>query len=82
MLEEQLETAHHKVEKGREAESELLRVKSQIESMQEDKDADRRRIQELVEEVTKLHLDHKHSLNESASLGAELEIAKTLTSPC
>ncbi|XP_072031647.1 girdin-like isoform X3 [Amphiura filiformis] len=81
MLEEQLDTAHHKVEKGRDAESELLRIKAQLETMQEDKDADRKRIQELVEEVAILQLDHKRSLNESVSLGAELEIAKTLTSP-
>ena len=82
MLEEQLDTAHHKVEKGREAESELLRVKAQLETLQEDKDADRKKIQDLTEEMMMLQLNHKHSLNESASLGAELEIAKTLTSPC
>ncbi|XP_033632076.1 girdin-like isoform X2 [Asterias rubens] len=81
LLEDQLEAAHHKVEKGREAEGDCLRLRAQLEAMEEEKDFDRKKIQELVAEVSKLQLDHKQSLDESASLGVELEKAKSSLSP-
>ena len=69
------------MEKGREAEGECLRLRAQLEAMEDERDLDRTKIQELVAEVSKLQLDHKQSLDESASLGVELEKAKHSLSP-
>ncbi|XP_041468126.1 girdin-like isoform X2 [Lytechinus variegatus] len=76
LLEEQVTTANDKLERGHLAEAECLRLKAQIETLEEERDMDRGRIAELAEEVARLSLDHKQSLNESASLGVELEKAK------
>nr|XP_054757982.1 girdin-like [Lytechinus pictus] len=76
LLEEQVTTANDKLERGHLAEAECLRLKAQMETLEEERDMDRGRIAELAEEVARLSLDHKQSLNESASLGVELEKAK------
>eukprot|EP00057_Strongylocentrotus_purpuratus_P030818 XP_782798.3 PREDICTED: girdin isoform X2 [Strongylocentrotus purpuratus] len=80
LLEEQVTTANDKLERGHLAEAECLRSKAQMETMEEERDMDRGRIAELAEEVARLSSDHKQSLNESASLGVELEKAKLNTS--
>ena len=80
LLEEQLATANEKINRGHVAEAECLRIRAQMETLEEERDQDRARISELAEEVARLGMDHKQSLNESAILGVELEKAK-LNSP-
>ncbi|XP_072171523.1 girdin-like [Diadema setosum] len=80
LLDEQLTAANEKIDRGHLAEAECLKLKAQVETFEEERDVDRAKIAELVEEVSRLSLDHKQSLNESAILGVELEKAKLSTS--
>ncbi|XP_078674195.1 girdin-like isoform X16 [Branchiostoma floridae x Branchiostoma belcheri] len=80
MLEEQVESLRAKKEKWVEVEQENLRIKAQLKEMEERRDEDRRRIQELVDENMALDLDKRQTLNESLTLGRELEDAKTKSS--
>ena len=47
----------------------------------QERDADRQRVQELVEENTRLEWEKKSSLNESANLEEELSKARLQSSP-
>ncbi|XP_033125963.1 girdin-like [Anneissia japonica] len=80
LLQDQVETFQSKGDRIRELEADLLRYKSQIDNLQEQREADNDKLQELIEENARLQMDHRQSLNESASLGHELEMAK-LVSP-
>ncbi|XP_035680671.1 girdin-like isoform X14 [Branchiostoma floridae] len=80
MLEEQMESLRAKKEKWVEVEQENLRIKAQLKEMEERRDEDRRRIQELVDENMALDLDKRQTLNESLTLGRELEDAKSKSS--
>ncbi|XP_071962737.1 uncharacterized protein [Antedon mediterranea] len=80
LLQDQVETFQSKGDRVRDLEADLLRYKSQIDTLQEQRETDNDKLQEMVEENARLQMDHRQSLNESASLGHELEMAK-LVSP-
>ncbi|XP_072895499.1 protein Daple isoform X1 [Hemitrygon akajei] len=73
MLEEQLIIARARCDKLHDLEKENLQLKSKLQDLEMDRDADRKRIEELVEENMVLEIEKKQSMNESAHLGWELE---------
>ncbi|XP_021258940.1 protein Daple isoform X2 [Numida meleagris] len=73
MLEEQLTVARARVDKLHELEKENLQLKSKLHDVELDRDTDRKRIEELLEENMVLEIAQKQSMNESAHLGWELE---------
>ncbi|CAM9975582.1 unnamed protein product [Lampetra planeri] len=78
MLEDQLEVAHSRCDKLHELEKENLQLHSKIHDLEMERDADRTRLEELVEENLTLEMAQKQSMNESAHLGWELEqLSKT-----
>lgn len=81
LLEEQLETAQGKLEHAREVESENISLQEQVKALEGTQDEDRKRMQQLTEEVSSLRLAHNQSISESQSLGLELEQAKNESTP-
>uniref|UniRef100_A0A8D0ULW1 Coiled-coil domain containing 88C n=1 Tax=Sus scrofa TaxID=9823 RepID=A0A8D0ULW1_PIG len=73
MLEEQLTAARARGDKVHELEKENLQLKSKLHDLELDRDADKKRIEELLEENMVLEIAQKQSMNESAHLGWELE---------
>ncbi|XP_039390864.1 protein Daple isoform X2 [Mauremys reevesii] len=73
MLEEQLTVARARGDKLHELEKENLQLKSKLHDVELDRDADKKRIEELLEENMVLEIAQKQSMNESAHLGWELE---------
>ncbi|XP_059816971.1 protein Daple isoform X1 [Hypanus sabinus] len=73
MLEEQLIIARARCDKLHDLEKENLQLKSKLQDLEMDREADRKRIEELVEENMVLEIEKKQSMNESAHLGWELE---------
>ncbi|XP_065607059.1 protein Daple isoform X2 [Cyrtonyx montezumae] len=73
MLEEQLTMARARVDKLHELEKENLQLKSKLHDVELDRDTDKKRIEELLEENMVLEIAQKQSMNESAHLGWELE---------
>ncbi|XP_014380906.1 protein Daple isoform X3 [Alligator sinensis] len=73
MLEEQLAMARARGDKLHELEKENLQLKSKLHDIELDRDADKKRIEELLEENMVLEIAQKQSMNESAHLGWELE---------
>ncbi|XP_007472650.2 protein Daple isoform X1 [Monodelphis domestica] len=73
MLEEQLTAARARGDKVHELEKENLQLKSKLHDMELDRDTDKKRIEELLEENMVLEIAQKQSMNESAHLGWELE---------
>ncbi|XP_015720760.1 protein Daple isoform X3 [Coturnix japonica] len=73
MLEEQLTMARARVDKLHEIEKENLQLKSKLHDVELDRDTDKKRIEELLEENMVLEIAQKQSMNESAHLGWELE---------
>ncbi|XP_025967592.2 protein Daple isoform X2 [Dromaius novaehollandiae] len=73
MLEEQLTVARARGDKLHELEKENLQLKSKLHDVELDRDTDKKRIEELVEENMVLEIAQKQSMNESAHLGWELE---------
>ncbi|XP_057588655.1 protein Daple isoform X2 [Hippopotamus amphibius kiboko] len=73
MLEEQLTAARARGDKVHELEKENLQLKSKLHDLELDRDTDKKRIEELLEENMVLELAQKQSMNESAHLGWELE---------
>ncbi|XP_033622654.1 protein Daple isoform X2 [Fukomys damarensis] len=73
MLEEQLTTARARGDKVHELEKENLQLKSKLHDLELDRDTDKKRIEELLEENMVLEIAQKQSMNESAHLGWELE---------
>ncbi|CAI5764404.1 Hypothetical predicted protein [Podarcis lilfordi] len=73
MLEEQLMIARARGDKLHEAEKENLQLKSKLHDIELDRDTDKKRIEELLEENMVLEIAQKQSMNESAHLGRELE---------
>lgn len=65
MLEEQLATSRRRSEKILELESDIIRYKGDIERMQHDKDSDKAKIKDLMDENAALALSQKNSLSES-----------------
>ncbi|XP_044515930.1 protein Daple [Gracilinanus agilis] len=73
MLEEQLTASRARGDKVHELEKENLQLKSKLHDVELDRDADKKRIEELLEENMVLEIAQKQSMNESAHLGWELE---------
>ncbi|XP_075386728.1 protein Daple isoform X2 [Tenrec ecaudatus] len=73
MLEEQLTAARARGDKVHELEKENLQLKSKLHDLELDRDTDKKRIEELLEENMVLEMAQKQSMNESAHLGWELE---------
>ncbi|XP_063047611.1 girdin-like isoform X3 [Engraulis encrasicolus] len=78
MLEEQLEGNRARSDKLHELEKENLQLKAKIHDMEMERDMDRKRIEELMEENLTLEMAQKQSMDESLHLGWELEqLSKT-----
>ncbi|XP_035461581.1 girdin isoform X3 [Scophthalmus maximus] len=78
MLEEQLDTSRNRSDKLHLLEKENLHLKSKIHDLEMERDFDRRRIEELLEENLVLEMAQKQSMDESMHLGWELEqLSKT-----
>lgn len=73
MLEEQLTGARGRCDKLHELEKENLQLRSKLHDMEIDRDSDKKRLEELLEENMLLEISQKQSMNESAHLGWELE---------
>uniref|UniRef100_A0A671QIJ5 Protein Daple-like n=1 Tax=Sinocyclocheilus anshuiensis TaxID=1608454 RepID=A0A671QIJ5_9TELE len=73
MLEEQLSGARGRCDKLHELEKENLLLHSKLHDMEIDRDSDKKRLEELLEENMLLEISQKQSMNESAHLGWELE---------
>ncbi|XP_026568902.1 protein Daple isoform X2 [Pseudonaja textilis] len=73
MLEEQLMIARARGDKLHEIEKENLQLKSKLHDIELDRDTDKKRIEELLEENMVLEIAQKQSMNESVHLGKELE---------
>ncbi|XP_041927680.1 protein Daple isoform X1 [Alosa sapidissima] len=73
LLEEQLSTARGRCDKLHELEKENLQLRSKLHDMEMDRDTDKKRLEELLEENMLLEISQKQSMNESVHLGWELE---------
>ncbi|XP_052007235.1 girdin isoform X2 [Xyrauchen texanus] len=78
MLEDQLESFRARSDKLHELEKENLQLKNKIHDMEMERDIDRKRMEELLEENLMLEMAQKQSMDESLHLGWELEqLSKT-----
>ncbi|XP_054909553.1 protein Daple isoform X2 [Poeciliopsis prolifica] len=82
LLEEQLAAARGRCDKLHTLEKDNLLLRSKIHDLEMEREAERRRLEELLEENLLLELGQKQSMNESAHLGWELEqLAKNHDGP-
>ncbi|XP_051936107.1 girdin isoform X3 [Hippocampus zosterae] len=78
MLEEQLDASRSRSDKLHLLEKENLQLKSKIHDLEMERDLDRKRMDELMEENLVLEMAQKQSMDESLHLGWELEqLSKT-----
>ncbi|XP_055018784.1 girdin isoform X4 [Boleophthalmus pectinirostris] len=78
MLEEQLDTSRSRADKHHHLEKENLQLKSKLHDLETERDLDRKRMEELLEENLVLEMAQKQSMDESLHLGWELEqLSKT-----
>ncbi|KAA0717518.1 Girdin Akt phosphorylation enhancer [Triplophysa tibetana] len=78
MLEDQLESSRARSDKLHELEKENLQLKNKIHEIEMERDIDRKRMEELLEENLTLEMAQKQSMDESLHLGWELEqLSKT-----
>uniref|UniRef100_A0A3B4V5M8 Coiled-coil domain containing 88A n=1 Tax=Seriola dumerili TaxID=41447 RepID=A0A3B4V5M8_SERDU len=78
MLEEQLDASRTRSDKLHLLEKENLQLKSKIHDLEMERDMDRKRMEELLEENLVLEMAQKQSMDESLHLGWELEqLSKT-----
>ncbi|KAH1173744.1 hypothetical protein KIL84_017583 [Mauremys mutica] len=73
MLEDQLEGTRARSDKLHELEKENLQLKAKLHDMEMERDMDRKKIEELMEENMALEMAQKQSMDESLHLGWELE---------
>ncbi|XP_057715313.1 protein Daple isoform X2 [Corythoichthys intestinalis] len=73
LLEEQLSVSRGRCEKVHAMEKDNLLLRAKIHDLEMERDNERRRLEELVEENMLLEIGQKQSMNESAHLGWELE---------
>ncbi|KAM8737173.1 protein Daple isoform 1-T1 [Acanthopagrus schlegelii] len=73
LLEEQLSASRGRCEKMHTLEKDNLLLRAKIHDLEMERDNERRRVEELVEENMLLEIGQKQSMNESAHLGWELE---------
>ncbi|XP_046341956.1 girdin-like isoform X2 [Haliotis rufescens] len=76
VLEDQLASSHKRVETVRELENELLKFRELTQEMTAERDGDREKIQQLTEDILRLEMDKRNSMNESANLEQELQDAR------
>ncbi|XP_056423771.1 girdin isoform X2 [Hyla sarda] len=82
MLEDQLEGARTRSDKLHELEKENIQMKARFHDLEMERDMDRKRIEELMEENMTLEMAQKQSMDESLHLGWELEqLSKTSDLP-
>ncbi|XP_073409989.1 girdin isoform X2 [Dendrobates tinctorius] len=82
MLEDQLEGARGRSDKLHELEKENIQMKARFHDLEMERDLDRKRIEELMEENMSLEMAQKQSMDESLHLGWELEqLSKTSDIP-
>ncbi|KAM3932249.1 girdin isoform 2-T2 [Leptodactylus fuscus] len=82
MLEDQLEGARSRSDKLHELEKENIQLKARFHDLEMERDMDRKRIEELMEENMTLEMAQKQSMDESLHLGWELEqLSKTSDLP-
>ncbi|XP_040207601.1 girdin isoform X2 [Rana temporaria] len=82
MLEDQLDGSRGRSDKLHELEKENIQFKAKIHDMEMERDIDRKRIEELMEENMSLEMAQKQSMDESLHLGWELEqLSKTSDLP-
>ncbi|XP_071336208.1 girdin isoform X2 [Trachinotus anak] len=78
MLEEQLDASRTRSDKLHLLEKENLQLKSKVHDLEMERDLDRKRMEELLEENLVLEMAQKQSMDESLHLGWELEqLSKT-----
>ncbi|XP_034093581.1 LOW QUALITY PROTEIN: girdin-like [Gymnodraco acuticeps] len=78
MLEEQLDASRQRSDKLHLLEKESLQLNSKIHDLEMERDMDRKRMEELLEENLVLEMAQKQSMDESLHLGWELEqLSKT-----
>uniref|UniRef100_A0A8C2BPT4 Coiled-coil domain containing 88A n=2 Tax=Cyprinus carpio TaxID=7962 RepID=A0A8C2BPT4_CYPCA len=78
MLEDQLESYRARSDKHHELEKENLLLQNKIHDLETERDVDRKRMEELLEENLTLEMAQKQSMDESLHLGWELEqLSKT-----
>ncbi|GIY31354.1 protein Daple [Caerostris darwini] len=77
MLEEQLEASRKRAEQVVELEAEILKYCSQINELNIERDSDKEKIQQLLEENAQLHIERKASMEELVQLQSELSQAFT-----
>ncbi|XP_031730989.1 girdin isoform X1 [Anarrhichthys ocellatus] len=78
MLEEQLDASRTRSDKLHLLEKESLQLKSKMHDLEMERDMDRKRMEELMEENLVLEMAQKQSMDESVHLGWELEqLSKT-----
>uniref|UniRef100_A0A8C9YLT6 Coiled-coil domain containing 88A n=1 Tax=Sander lucioperca TaxID=283035 RepID=A0A8C9YLT6_SANLU len=78
MLEEQLDASRTRSDKLHLLEKESLQLKSKLHDLEMERDMDRKRMEELLEENLVLEMAQKQSMDESLHLGWELEqLSKT-----
>ncbi|KAM6912936.1 protein Daple [Xenentodon cancila] len=73
LLEEQLSASRGRCDKLHTLEKDNLLLRAKIHDLEMERDNERRRLEELVEENMLLEISQKQSMNESAHLGWELE---------
>ncbi|KAM9777317.1 protein Daple [Neosynchiropus ocellatus] len=73
LLEEQLSASRGRCDKLHTLEKDNLLLRAKIQDLEMERDSERQRLEELVEENMLLEIGHKQSMNESAHLGWELE---------
>ncbi|XP_039545021.1 girdin isoform X4 [Pimephales promelas] len=76
MLEEQLQSIKARSDKLHHLEKHNLLLEAKLHDIEEERNVDRRRIEELLERNIILELSQKRSMEESQRLGWELELAK------
>ncbi|XP_069624944.1 girdin isoform X2 [Ranitomeya imitator] len=82
MLEDQLEGARGRSDKLHELEKENIQMKARFHDLEMERDLDRKRVEELMEENMSLEMAQKQSMDESLHLGWELEqLSKTSDLP-
>uniref|UniRef100_A0A3P9M1V4 Coiled-coil domain containing 88C n=1 Tax=Oryzias latipes TaxID=8090 RepID=A0A3P9M1V4_ORYLA len=73
LLEEQLASSRERCDKLHTLEKDNLLLQAKINDLEMERDSERRRLEELLEENMLLEIGQKQSMNESAHLGWELE---------
>lgn len=82
VLEEQLEGWRSRSDKIHQLEKQCLLLKAQVHDMEQEKEVDQKRIEELQEENLALYMAQRRSMEESQHLGWELEQLSKTTENC